>query len=113
MKNDHLAADLAFDFCKKAMLERIAKAPRNVGSNTLLTAFDIDETEYKRITDSLRDLVIDLKNSPTYSDTYYILLESSSSLTEFVIKTILNNELQIKLKEENDPFLRLIKLISK
>lgn len=112
MKKDQESENLAFDFCKKALLERIEKR-RDIKQKTLLDAFDITDKEYDVITDSLKHILIDLRNSPTYSNTYYLLLENSNSLTELCIKSILYYELEKKLNREMDPFSQLIKLISK
>lgn len=112
MKKDQESENLAFDFCKKALLERIEKR-RDIKQKTLLDAFDITDKEYDVITDSLKHILIDLRNSPTYSNTYYLLLENSNSLTELCIKSILYYELAMKINKEMDPFLQLIKLISK
>lgn len=112
MKKDQESENLAFDFCKKALLERIEKR-RDIKQKTLLDAFDITDKEYDVITDSLKHILIDLRNSPTYSNTYYLLLENSNSLTELCIKSILYYELEMKINKEMDPFSQLIKLISK
>lgn len=112
MKKDQESENLAFDFCKKALLERIEKR-RDIKQKTLLDAFDITDEEYDVITDSLKHILIDLRNSPTYSNTYYLLLENSNSLTELCIKSILYYELEMKINKEMDPFSQLIKLISK
>lgn len=112
MKKDQESENLAFDFCKKALLERIEKR-RDIKQKTLLDAFDITDKEYDVIIDSLKHILIDLRNSPTYSNTYYLLLENSNSLTELCIKSILYYELEKKLNREMDPFSQLIKLISK
>lgn len=112
MKKDQESENLAFDFCKKALLERIEKR-RDIKQKTLLDAFDITDKEYDVITDSLKHILIDLRNSPTYSNTYYLLLENSNSLTELCIKSILYYELEMKINKEMNPFSQLIKLISK
>ena len=112
MKNDRESEDLAFDFCKKALLERIEKR-RDITNKTMVDAFGITNEEYAVITDSLKHILVDLRKSPTYSDTYYLLLENSNSLTGFVIKIILFNELQNKIREEKDPLNQIIKLLMK
>ncbi len=112
MKNDRESEDLAFDFCKKALLERIEKR-RDITNKTMVDAFGITDEEYAVITDSLKHILVDLHKSPTYSDTYYLLLENSNSLTGFVIKIILFNELQNKIREEKDPLNQIIKLLMK
>ncbi len=112
MKNDRESEDLAFDFCKKALLERIEKR-RDITNKTMVDAFGITDEEYAVITDSLKHILVDLHKSPTYSNTYYLLLENSNSLTGFVIKIILFNELQNKIREEKDPLNQIIKLLMK
>jgi len=112
MKNDRESEDLAFDFCKKALLERIEKR-RDITNKTMVDAFGITNEEYAVITDSLKHILVDLRKSPTYSDTYYLLLENSNSLTDLCIKSILYYELDKKIREQQDPFSQLIKLLMK
>ncbi len=112
MKNDRESEDLAFDYCKKAMLERLTEQ-RTIKSKSFTEAFSVTQDEYNEITNSLKPLLNELLHSETYSNTYYLLLENSNSLTGFVIKIILFNELQNKISEEKDPLNQIIKLLMK
>lgn len=112
MKNDRESEDLAFDYCKKAMLERLAEQ-RTVKSKSFTEAFGVTQDEYNEIANSLKPLLNELLHSETYSNTYYLLLKDSNSLTGFVIKIILFNELQNKVREEKDPLNQIIKLLMK
>lgn len=112
MKNDRESEDLAFDFCKKALLEHLEKR-RDITNKTMVDAFGITEEEYVAITDSLKHILVDLHKSLTYSNTYYLLLKNSNSLTDFCIKSILYYEFDRKIREQQDPFSQLLKLLMK
>jgi len=87
----------AFEFCKEP-LEQVLK--NNTNSEKIYDAFGLTQEQYDVFGQQIRDNLPELIECKKKSETILMILQSSQSLTEFVIKFQIYSEYVAFVKEE-------------